>query len=89
MNASNSFFGNRQHGIYLIDKLVMAYRLNGCLVNQIAHIRVIFEMIHFFFMRHFYFFKVLAAGIMGLTLSNKQRPSFTLVGNINNFIYAS
>ena len=43
----------------------------------------------FFFMRHFYFFKVLAAGIMGLTLSNKQRPSLTLVRNINNSIYAS
>ena len=37
-------------------------------------------------MRHFYFFKVLAAGIMGLTLSNKQRPSLTLVRNINNSI---
>ena len=67
----------------------MAYRVNGCLVNQIAHIRVIFETRHFFFMRHFYFFKVMAAGIMGLNMSSKQRPSLTLVRNINNFIYAS
>ena len=80
------FSSNRQQ----IDKVVIAYSVQWMFSQSDCTYQSNFWN-ETFFMHYLCFFQVLAASIMGVTLSGMQIPSLTLVRNIsyiNNCIYA-